>query len=169
LPIRSDAVSNWAYAIMGLSVGVVAGLLFLAVSAPPRPGPIPPIVHAPPQEPALEEAREGFTRTPSGLMYKVLREGTGRKPTADDRVQVHYKGWLDDGQEFDSSYERNEPAEFGLRDVVPGWTEGLTLVGEGGEIELEIPSNLGYGARGRPPVIPGDATLHFTVELLKVR
>jgi len=111
---------------------------------------------------------EGFQTTRSGLKYKVLREGTGRKPRATDQVRVHYKGWLDNGEQFDSSYDRHEPTEFPLNRVVPGWTEGLQLVGEGGEIELEIPYQLGYGERGSPPKIPPRATLHFTVELLKI-
>ncbi|MFV0446229.1 MAG: FKBP-type peptidyl-prolyl cis-trans isomerase [Planctomycetaceae bacterium] len=109
--------------------------------------------------------KEGFTQAPSGLKYKLVREG-GKKPTAADTVRVNYKGWLDDGTIFDQSYGR-EPAEFPLRGVIPGWTEGLQFVGEGGEIELEIPSHLGYGPGGQGPIPPG-ATLHFKVELLKI-
>lgn len=114
-------------------------------------------------------AAEGFTKTPSGLQYKIIKPGMGRKPTAADTVVCHYKGWLDDGTEFDSSYKRGEPATFPLSGVIRGWTEGLQLIAEGGEIELLIPSRLGYGAAGSPPTIPGGATLHFTVELQKVR
>ena len=88
-------------------------------------------------------------------------------PTAADQVTVDYAGWLDDGTEFDSSYKRNSSATFGLSQVVAGWTEGLQLVGEGGMIELEIPSELGYGPSGRPG-IPPNATLHFKVELIKI-
>jgi FKBP-type peptidyl-prolyl cis-trans isomerase len=85
-------------------------------------------------------------------------------------VQVNYHGWLDDGKVFDSSYKRGEPIDFGLNQVIPGWTEGMQLVGEGGMIELLIPSKLGYGARGTPGgPIPPNATLHFLVELLDVR
>jgi FKBP-type peptidyl-prolyl cis-trans isomerase len=84
-------------------------------------------------------------------------------------VRVNYHGWLDDGKVFDSSYQRREPISFGLKQVIPGWTEGMQLVGEGGMIELWIPSNLGYGDRGSPPVIPPKATLHFLVELLQVQ
>ena len=115
-----------------------------------------------------DEVPPEFTETDSGLKYRILRSGEGSKPTAADRVTVDYEGWLDDGTEFDSSYKRGTPATFGLSQVVAGWTEGLQLVEEGGMIELEIPSELGYGPRGAPPVIPPDATLHFKVELIKI-
>ncbi|NND96528.1 MAG: FKBP-type peptidyl-prolyl cis-trans isomerase [Pirellulaceae bacterium] len=118
--------------------------------------------------PTDPDAPTEFTSTPSGLRYRVLRQSDGAKPTASDEVRVHYAGWLDDETEFDSSYARGEAAEFPLSAVVPGWTEGLQLVGEGGMIELEIPSDLGYGRRGSPPSIPPNATLHFRVELLEI-
>lgn len=110
-----------------------------------------------------------FITTVSGLKYRILRESDGKKPTAYDTVKCHYKGWLDDGTEFDSSYGRGQPATFPLSGVVKGWTEGLQLVGEGGKIELEIPYELGYGVNGRPPTIPPAATLHFEVELLEIQ
>lgn len=116
-----------------------------------------------------KEAPKTFTTTKSGLKYRILREGKGEKPAAKNTVEVHYHGWLDNGKVFDSSYKRNETISFPLRGVIPGWTEGMQLVGEGGMIELEIPSNLGYGAAGAPPVIPGGATLHFLVELKDVK
>jgi FKBP-type peptidyl-prolyl cis-trans isomerase len=116
------------------------------------------------------DAPKTFTTTPSGLKYRVLRKGAGGSPKASDTVKVHYHGWLDSGKVFDSSYERGESIEFPLNRVIPGWTEGMQLVGEGGMIELEIPSDLGYGKRGTPGgPIPPDATLHFLVELLDVR
>jgi len=115
-----------------------------------------------------KDAPEEFTATKSGLKYRVRRKGEGKKPTAKDTVSVHYKGWLDNGKEFDSSYARGESIEFPLNGVIKGWTEGMQLVGKGGMIELEIPSALGYGDRGAPPDIPGKATLHFIVELLEV-
>ena len=115
-----------------------------------------------------QDAPKKFAETDSGLHYRVLRKGTGGKPRATDKVKVNYHGWLDGGKVFDSSYDRGMPAEFPLNRVVKGWTEGLQLVGEGGMIELEIPSDLGYGDAGRPPKIPPKATLHFLVELLKV-
>ena len=115
-----------------------------------------------------KDAPKKFSATESGLKYRVLRKGTGGKPVATDKVKVNYHGWLDGGKMFDSSYERGMPAEFPLNGVIKGWTEGLQLVGEGGMIELEIPFELAYGERGRPPKIPPKATLHFLVELLKV-
>ena len=119
--------------------------------------------------PVDEDAPEEFTTTDSGLKYRILRKSDGRKPTASDLVRVHYAGWLDDTSEFDSSYSRGRPASFALNEVVPAWTEGLQLIGEGGMIELEVPPNLGYGAVGMPPKIPPNATLHFKVELIEVR
>jgi FKBP-type peptidyl-prolyl cis-trans isomerase FkpA len=110
-----------------------------------------------------------FTTTPSGLKYRILRKGAGGKPKATNTVEVHYHGWLDGGKVFDSSYQRGESIEFPLNGVIPGWTEGMQLVGEEGMIELEIPSNLGYGARGAGGVIPPNATLHFLVELIDVK
>ena len=113
------------------------------------------------------DAPEEFTTTSSGLRYRILREGTGDKPTSADTVRAHYRGTLDDGTEFDRSYKRGEPTSFSLLQVVAGWTEGLQYVREGGMIELEIPSDLGYGASGRPG-IPPNATLHFIVELIEI-
>ena len=115
------------------------------------------------------EAPPEFTTTDSGLKYRILRASDGAKPTAKDTVTVHYKGWLDDGTEFDSSYKRDAPATFPLGRVIAGWTEGLQLVGEGGMIELEIPAKLGYGENGAGEVIPPNATLHFQVELIDIR
>ena len=115
------------------------------------------------------DAPKAFASTASGLQYRVLRKGTGANPKATSNVKVNYHGWLDDGKVFDSSYKRGEAIEFPLNGVIPGWTEGMQLVGQGGMIELLIPSKLGYGARGAPPVIPPNATLHFLVELLEVR
>lgn len=114
---------------------------------------------------------QGWQTTSSGLKYRILEEGPGAKPAAEDTVRVHYRGWLpdesdpDSGPEFDSSYG-GEPVSFPLNQVIPGWTEGLQLVGAGGKIELEIPSELGYGEMGSQGVIPPNATLRFVVELL---
>jgi FKBP-type peptidyl-prolyl cis-trans isomerase FkpA len=119
-----------------------------------------------PQDP---DAPTDFTTTPSGLKYRVLRKGTGPKPTKSSQVVVNYKGWLDDGTVFDQSYGR-EPFIFSPSGgVIDGWLEGVTYVEEGGMIELEIPPELGYGAQGAPPVIPPNATLHFIIELIQVR
>jgi len=116
-----------------------------------------------------KDAPKALTATASGLQYRVLRKGKGDAPKAASTVKVHYHGWLDDGKVFDSSYERRESIEFPLNGVIPGWTEGMQLVQPGGMIELVIPAKLGYGARGAPPVIPPNATLHFLVELLEVK
>ena len=116
------------------------------------------------------DAPKAFTTTPSGLQYRVLRKGAGANPKATSKVKVHYHGWLDSGKVFDSSYQRGESIDFPLNQVIPGWTEGMQLVGEGGMIELLIPSDLGYGPRGTPGgPIPPNATLHFLVELLEVK
>ena len=115
-----------------------------------------------------------FSTTDSGLKYRILTEGSENKPAASNTVTVHYKGWLpdpedgDQGETFDSSYDRGEPISFPLSGVIAGWTEGMQLVGEGGKIELEIPPDLGYGARGAGGAIPPNATLRFIVELLEI-
>lgn len=115
------------------------------------------------------DAETEFTETVTGLKYKILRKGNDKKPTATDTVVCHYRGTLDDGSEFDSSYSRGESTSFSLNGVIAGWTQGLQLIGEGGKIELEIPYQLAYGESGRPPSIPPKATLHFIVELIAVQ
>ena len=115
------------------------------------------------------DASKSFTKTDSGLKYRVLRKGTDTKPKATDKIEVHYHGWLDGGRVFDSSYDRGETIAFGLNQVIKGWTEGMQLVGEGGMIELEIPSDLGYGASRAGGVIPPNATNHFLVELNEIK
>ena len=115
------------------------------------------------------DAAKTLTLTKSGLKYRILRRGDGARPTAENKVKVNYHGWLNEGKVFDSSYDRGEPISFPLNRVIKGWTEGMQLVGEGGMIELEIPSDLGYGPRGAPPTIPANATLHFLVELIRVQ
>jgi FKBP-type peptidyl-prolyl cis-trans isomerase FkpA len=119
------------------------------------------------------DAPAEFTETASGLKYRILRKSDGRNPRRTETVTVNYREWRDDGKVFDSSYKKDkperEPTTFPLGGVIAGWTEGLQLVGEGGMIELEIPAALGYGERGAPPDIPPGATLHFIVELLKIK
>lgn len=117
---------------------------------------------------AANAKKEGVRVTPSGLQYKVVREGTGRKPKASDKVKCHYCGTFVNGSKFDSSYDRNEPAVFGLNQVIPGWTEGLQLMSEGAKYEFYIPYKLGYGEHGAPGAIPPYSALIFTVELLEV-
>ena len=106
--------------------------------------------------------------TGSGLMYKVIKEGTGRKPKATDKVYCHYEGTVPGGQVFDSSYKRGEPIEFGLNQVIKGWTEGLQLMSEGAKYELYLPYHLAYGDRGTGGIPPYSA-LKFVVELIEVR
>jgi FKBP-type peptidyl-prolyl cis-trans isomerase FkpA len=110
----------------------------------------------------------GAQKTASGLVYRELRPGTGASPKATDTVRVHYRGTLLDGTEFDSSYKTNEPAEFPLNMVIPCWTEGVQMMKVGGKSRLVCPSNIAYGERGAPPVIPGGATLIFEIELLGI-
>jgi len=110
-----------------------------------------------------------FLKTDSGLKYRILRKSEGPKPTAASTVTVKYRGWLNNGKVFDSSYERGQPTTFPLSGVVAGWTEGMQLIGLGGMIELWVPSNLGYGERGSPGTIPAHATLHFIVEIMEVK
>lgn len=118
----------------------------------------------------LEEnkKKDGVKVTESGLQYKVIKEGTGKKPTADDTVKVHYTGTLPDGTVFDSSVERGEPVEFPLKGVIPGWTEGVQLMSVGSKYEFVIPSELAYGERG-PGQIGPERVLKFVVELLEVK
>ena len=117
---------------------------------------------------AENSKKTGITVTGSGLQYEVINEGTGPKPTATDKVRVHYEGSLVDGTVFDSSYSRGEPLEFSLGGVIPGWTEGLQLMGTGSTYRLYIPSDLGYGPQGAGGQIPPYSTLIFEVELLDI-
>lgn len=113
-------------------------------------------------------AKEGVKVLPSGLQYKVLKAGSGKKATTKDRVRCHYEGTLTNGMKFDSSYDRNEPAVFGVTQVIAGWTEALQLMEEGSMWELYIPYQLAYGDQGAGESIPPCAALVFKVELLEV-
>jgi FKBP-type peptidyl-prolyl cis-trans isomerase FkpA len=113
-------------------------------------------------------AATDFSVTESGLKYRILRKSNGKKPSAANTVTVNYRGWLQSGNVFDSSYEKGTPTTFPLGNVIAGWTEGMQLVGEGGMIELWVPSRLGYGERGSPGSIPAHSNLHFIVELVSV-
>ena len=112
--------------------------------------------------------KPGVMVTASGLQYEVLNEGSGRSPKATDVVRCHYHGTLIDGTVFDSSYQRNQPADFGLNQVIAGWTEGVQLMKEGAKYRFYLPYNLAYGEHGAGSSIPPYAALIFDVELLKV-
>ena len=117
---------------------------------------------------AKNAKKAGVTVTASGLQYEVLKEGTGKQPTADNTVECHYEGTLINGKVFDSSYRRGETATFGLRQVIKGWTEGVQLMKEGAKYRFYIPYNLAYGENGAGADIPPYAALIFDVELVKV-
>ena len=115
------------------------------------------------------KAKEGVQVTASGLQYKILKDGEGKKPVSTATVKVHYTGKLIDGKVFDSSIARGEPIEFPVDQVIPGWTEALQLMKVGAKYRLFIPSRLGYGAHGAGNAIPPHSSLIFEVELLAVR
>lgn len=117
---------------------------------------------------AKNKSQKGVVTTASGLQYQVLKEGTGAGIKETDRVKVHYRGNLIDGQEFDSSYARNQPAVFDVAGVIPGWTEGLKLMKFGGKYRLWVPSKLAYGARGAGQVIGPNSLLIFDVEPIEI-
>lgn len=117
---------------------------------------------------AANKAGKGVFATPSGLQYMVLRQGDGPRPKPGQKVRVHYEGKLLDGNVFDSSYARGQPAEFALHQVIPGWTEGVGLMPVGGKYRFWIPSSLGYGEQGAGGSIPPNSVLTFDVELLGV-
>ncbi|PPK99780.1 FKBP-type peptidyl-prolyl cis-trans isomerase FkpA/FKBP-type peptidyl-prolyl cis-trans isomerase FklB [Parapedobacter indicus] len=115
------------------------------------------------------KAKPGITTTESGLQYEIIRDGTGEKPTLTDTVTVHYKGQLSDGNVFDSSYDRGEPATFTLDRVIKGWQEGIQLMPQGAQYRIYIPYDLGYGERGAGQDIPPYSSLIFDVELISVK
>ncbi len=119
----------------------------------------------------LDKVAAGFDETASGLRYKIIQKGNGAKAEKGQTVSVHYEGALIDGTVFDSSYKRNQPIDFklGVGQVIPGWDEGISLLKVGDKARFVIPSNLAYGSAGAGGVIPGDATLVFDVELMKVK
>ena len=117
---------------------------------------------------AANKAKDGVVTLPSGLQYQVITEGTGKKPSATDRVQCHYEGTLIDGTVFDSSIRRGEPTVFGVNQVIRGWVEALQLMQEGAKWRLFIPQDMAYGANGAGEMIPPYSALIFEVELIKV-
>jgi FKBP-type peptidyl-prolyl cis-trans isomerase FkpA len=122
-----------------------------------------------PSDLAVKAAKEkGAIVSPNGLVYRSIKDGKGASPAATDVVKVHYRGTLADGTEFDSSYKRNEPAQFPLNGVIPCWTEGVQRMKIGGKAKLTCPPAIAYGARGAGGVIPPNATLQFEIELLDI-
>ncbi|PYY03418.1 MAG: hypothetical protein DMG64_08020 [Acidobacteria bacterium] len=118
---------------------------------------------------AANKSKEGVVTLPSGLQYKVLKEGTGPKPSATDSVACNYRGTLINGTEFDSSYKRGQPATFAVNGVIKGWTEALQLMPVGSKWQLFIPADLAYGERGAGADIGPNSTLIFEVELLSIQ
>jgi FKBP-type peptidyl-prolyl cis-trans isomerase len=117
---------------------------------------------------AKNKTKEGVVTLPSGLQYKTLKEGNGKKPGLEDTVVCNYVGTLVDGTEFDSSYKRNQPVAFPVKGVIKGWTEALQLMPVGSKWQLFIPPELAYGAQGTGPIAP-ESTLIFEVELLSIK
>ena len=151
--------------------------LLVAGCDPPSPqgqGGLPPngVSKQPPQVtpgPVDPDAPEEYTTTASGLKYRIRRRSDGKKPTVESIVKVHYRGQLQDGKIFDTTYGKmGQSTQFPMKSVIPGWIEGMQLIGEGGMIELDIPADLGYGSKGAGQLIPPDADLHFLVEILEV-
>jgi FKBP-type peptidyl-prolyl cis-trans isomerase FklB len=118
---------------------------------------------------AANKKNKGVVSLPSGLQYKIITKGKGKKPKATQTVSCHYRGMLIDSTEFDNSYKRGVPAEFPLNGVIKGWTEGLQLMPVGSKWELYIPSELAYGEQGRGQIIPPNSTLIFEIELLSIK
>jgi FKBP-type peptidyl-prolyl cis-trans isomerase FkpA len=148
--IRRFSTSGEPMTIVSRALGAAAATLLFACGA----------VHA----------QSAAVTTPSGLVYQSVKEGTGPSPSATDTVRVHYRGTFpDSGKEFDSSYARNQPAEFPLNRVIPCWTEGLQKMKVGGKAKLVCPPAIAYGSRGAGGVIPPNATLNFEVELLGIQ
>jgi FKBP-type peptidyl-prolyl cis-trans isomerase FkpA len=127
-----------------------------------------PLAHAQADAASAAAKEAGAVVTPSGLVYRSLKDGKGANPTAADTVKVHYRGTFLDGKEFDSSYKRGKPATFPLSRVVPCWTEGLQKIKVGGKATLTCPPATAYGERGAGGVVPPNATLTFDVELLAI-
>ena len=151
---------------------LIALTLVSAAALPARAqGPAPATAPAAaPADPAITQARAepGAVTTDSGLVIRMLKEGTGAQPTATDTVRVHYRGTFPNGREFDSSHSRGKPAEFPLNRVIRCWTEGVQRMKVGGRAKLTCPASIAYGERGAGGVIPPNATLQFEVELLGI-
>lgn len=156
LSARPDPLAGWR--APALAAGIVAACCaWLAAPARAQTAPAP----------AAGDAGAVIT-TASGLVFKLIKQGTGPSPTATDTVRVHYRGTFTDGREFDSSYRRGKPLEFPLNGVIKCWTEGVQRLQVGGSARLTCPPSIAYGERGAGTVIPPNATLNFDVELLGI-
>lgn len=149
---------------------LIALTLLSAAALPARAQAPAPAPAAAPADPAITQARAepGAVSTDSGLVIRMLKEGTGAQPTATDTVRVHYRGMFTNGKEFNSSHSRGQPAEFPLNRVIRCWTEGVQRIKVGGRAKLTCPASIAYGERGAGGVIPPNATLQFEVELLAI-
>ena len=151
-PIRAPSLAATAIAATALATAAVALTFVTAVATP-----------------AAYATTPKKETLPSGVVVEHLKDGSGAAPKATDTISVHYKGTLDGGSEFDSSYKRGQPASFPLNRVIPCWTEGMQKVKVGGKARLTCPGASAYGARGIPGVIPPNATLTFEVEVLAIQ
>jgi peptidylprolyl isomerase len=168
--ISAAVISGAALLLLALSsIGSWSNSAPAAAPAPPLPGAQVPAAPAAPAIPALPAAPGQEVSSPTGLKFIDRVAGTGAQPSPNSTVVVHYDGFLDDGTKFDSSRDRGQPAEFPLNQVVPGFSEGIVSMKVGGQRTLIIPAELGYGAQGRPPVIPPNARLRFEVELIGIK
>ncbi|HUQ70484.1 MAG TPA: FKBP-type peptidyl-prolyl cis-trans isomerase [Planctomycetaceae bacterium] len=162
-------LASWSPVVLSVLLAGVAGCDTPQNTTPP---PINTTPVAPPMPTAGEDSAsravpEGFTQTDSGLRYKIITEGAGEKPTVDNQVTAKYRGWLDNGEQFDAGEIGPFHLKGGPGGVIAGWNEGIQLIGVGGKVELEIPPGLAYGPGGQGP-IPPNSWLHFDVELVKV-
>jgi FKBP-type peptidyl-prolyl cis-trans isomerase FkpA len=146
---------------------LILGMLFAACAPAPAPETAAPAAPANPFEAAFSR-EEGVRPITWGGWIKTLTPGTGASPNADNFVKVNYRGTLTDGTEFDSSYKRNQPASFSLRNVIPCWTNGVPMMKVGEKAKLVCPASSAYGDAGSPPLVPGGATLAFEIELLDI-
>ncbi len=151
-------------------LALMASALSAALGSIAQTPPAAPAAAAAAANPVLDAAAKeaGAVVTPTGLVYRSLKDGTGASPSATDKVKVHYRGTFPDGKEFDSSYKRNEAIEFPLNGVIKCWTEGVQRMKVGGKAKLTCPPAIAYGDRGAGGVIPPKATLVFEVELLAI-